>query len=1056
MPRAARIGDTLFGDIAVKGSFATSEQVQAAMAAQAEAGGPQKKKLGDIMLAMGILSPHQVKNIHKIVKGSLVPGYELLSEVGRGGMGVVYKARQLSMDRVVALKILSKRLQEDARFTARFLQEAKNVAKLNHENIIGAIDVGEANGVHYFAMEFVDGVSLGRTLRQGKRLSVSQGIDVAIQLARALGHAWAQNVVHRDIKPDNIMLSKTGVSKLCDYGLALAAAGPASDKRSEMAEGTPYYISPEAALGKQDIDIRSDLYSLGATLFHLISGRKPYAGKDDREIMIKHVRAAPPDLQKSLPGSPAALATIIKKLMAKAPKDRYQTPDELLEDLTRLKQGKPLGTRPARRATVARRGLWIPVLLGAGVVLFACLLAWWATSGDPAAEPPPAASDEHPASGAALPGPTPPADSGEVAAELPEPPPVAISQPDLDALEAARAWWKQHPVQLEQARARFAAVAAEFPSTEGARLALLEAEAIDKALVQAQEEELAEFEERAAQLLIDGEFAAADAVYGDAAAQLPDELGARITAGREEVEAFNLRKRQTLLTELADDAAGALEALETLREKSTPAVQRELAKDIASLEGRLAQAAALEAARAALTTLEAEVFAALSTCEFEAAVGRAERWQPCGDAGLDARAAFWTAACAEIASQAKVLRAGLDAQKSQKMTLVLTDGSKESGRLIQYSSDFQLELQKINRREVMRVALGELSQETRDELFGEALRASDWFGRAGLYAACGYAGLVRALEPSAPELEPGRDALLDRLLVESLELEAAAEHERLRALPLDEQLEAAAALARVYPERYAQTRYFAEQRAGVLADLRRVLVAEIVAGGVAGQLHATELNERRDVLELAYDFQSDEQLDDWVLNGEDSKPGAAGVELKGSLSHKLRFREDVEILARCVVRERTKDGGGLVFSLLQGDGPELEPLFSFWNRDGVDIGENGTEPGAHVRGPNHTLLAKWADDSYEALSAVIADHLVLDRAQDLHCAVEGDIVRATLHRNQLYSFRAESLPPTGHAVIWCGKWDVVVVSVVIKGTVDPAWLEEIASQQVAELLAPFE
>ena len=179
----------------------------------------------------------------------------------------------------------------DSEFLARFYRDARAVAKLNHPNIVGGFDVGEAGGYHYLAMEFVDGASAAAMLAQNPQgIPVDRVLDIAIQVGRALAHAHGHQVIHRDVKPENILISKAGAVKLCDLGLARSIAREdLSITQSGMAVGTPHYIAPEQARGEQNLDERADIYSLGATIFHLVTGRPVFTGDNSVQIMLKHI-----------------------------------------------------------------------------------------------------------------------------------------------------------------------------------------------------------------------------------------------------------------------------------------------------------------------------------------------------------------------------------------------------------------------------------------------------------------------------------------------------------------------------------------------------------------------------------------------------------------------------------------------------------------------------------------------------------------------------------------------------------------------------------------------
>jgi serine/threonine-protein kinase len=271
----------------------------------------------------------------------IVAGFELLKRVGSGGMGTVYRAKQLSVDRIVAVKILKPNLARDRKFLERFKEEAKAAAKLNHPNIVQAIDAGEAEGYFYFVMEFVDGETMHRLMLREGLIDEKKAVQIALDIAHALSHAHLHGIVHRDIKPGNIMLSKDGLTKLCDLGLAQLRDEDADASGRGPAVGTPYYISPEQAQGYMNVDCRSDIYSLGATLYRALAGRPAFDAPTRAEILEKHVNAPLPWPKDHNPALSDTICYIIAKMMMKKPEERYQTPDDLAEDLERLKRGEP-------------------------------------------------------------------------------------------------------------------------------------------------------------------------------------------------------------------------------------------------------------------------------------------------------------------------------------------------------------------------------------------------------------------------------------------------------------------------------------------------------------------------------------------------------------------------------------------------------------------------------------------------------------------------------------------------------------------------------------------
>jgi serine/threonine-protein kinase len=244
------------------------------------------------------------------------------------------------MDRIVALKVLAPRYAANDRFRERFLREARAVAKLNHPNIIQGIDVGESNGIYYFTMEYIDGPTVGELLKRGGALDEKRALNIVMQITRALNHAFQHGIIHRDIKPDNIMLTRDGVAKLCDLGLAKVASeeGPEST-RPGASMGTPYYISPEQARGEADVDTRSDIYSLGATFYHSVVGDVPYPGESAAGVITKHLTEPLVSPRQRNPLVSATIEYVILKMMEKDRENRYQTPQELLRDLEAIAAG---------------------------------------------------------------------------------------------------------------------------------------------------------------------------------------------------------------------------------------------------------------------------------------------------------------------------------------------------------------------------------------------------------------------------------------------------------------------------------------------------------------------------------------------------------------------------------------------------------------------------------------------------------------------------------------------------------------------------------------------
>jgi serine/threonine-protein kinase len=259
--------------------------------------------------------------------------YDIVAELGRGGMGVVYKGFEGSLNRYVAIKVLADSLAHDEGIKERFLREARSMASLNDPHIIQIYFIGEDEGQTYFVMEFVEGESLGSMLKRDHRLTVEQSAKVIQQTALGLSTAHDRGVVHRDIKPGNLMISSRGAIKIADFGIALSNQD-ISNKLTSTGEfvGTPGYLSPEVCLGKP-VDQRSDIFSLGIVLFEMLTGKMPFNDESPLGLMLEVVKADIPDVRKINADADPQIAQILAKMIAKEPADRYQNCHELVTDL---------------------------------------------------------------------------------------------------------------------------------------------------------------------------------------------------------------------------------------------------------------------------------------------------------------------------------------------------------------------------------------------------------------------------------------------------------------------------------------------------------------------------------------------------------------------------------------------------------------------------------------------------------------------------------------------------------------------------------------------------
>lgn len=304
------------------------------------------------------------------VTGPNIPGYQILGEIGRGGMGLVYKARQIRLERVVALKVILTGAYASMIDRVRFRREAEAVAKLQHPNIVQIFDVGEAEGNSYMSMEFVDGGTLEKW-QSGKPQSPRTSAAVIACLARAIQHAHEAGVIHRDLKPANILISKPDgkrsstvgketklpfIPKVTDFGLAKHLDGGMSLTATGVACGTPNYMPPEQVRkGSAPLGPPADVYALGGILYELLSGRPPFSGYSPAEIMTLVLSTDAVNLRFFRPDLPIDVTLIVEKCLEKDPARRYATAAELADDLEKFAAGEPISSRPPSRAELARR-----------------------------------------------------------------------------------------------------------------------------------------------------------------------------------------------------------------------------------------------------------------------------------------------------------------------------------------------------------------------------------------------------------------------------------------------------------------------------------------------------------------------------------------------------------------------------------------------------------------------------------------------------------------------------------------------------------------------------
>lgn len=325
-----------------------------------------------------------------VAAGTHVDGYRIEALLGAGGMGEVYRARDLALDRMVALKMVSRTLARDPTFVARFEREARAASAVSHHNVAQIHAYGVWQGRPYFVMEHVRGRSLAEIVRRDGRRSGSAAIGLIRQAAEGLRAAWECDVIHRDVKPANLMVDASGTVKVVDFGLARRQSGQSDLSRTDMVLGTPAYMSPEQALA-QGVDFRTDIYSLGATFYYLLTGEPPFGGETPIAVMMRHVHDPVRPVRELNPLVPGAVAEVIERMLAKDPDQRYGSWDDVIVDLDAVSRSRPSRAAPPPSAAPgpAPRGRPSPALLAAAAVAVVVLAV--AVLGPVLApEPPPA------------------------------------------------------------------------------------------------------------------------------------------------------------------------------------------------------------------------------------------------------------------------------------------------------------------------------------------------------------------------------------------------------------------------------------------------------------------------------------------------------------------------------------------------------------------------------------------------------------------------------------------------------------------------------------------
>ena len=315
--------------------------------------------------------------------GATLAGYQIEARVGAGSMGTVYRALQISLDRTVALKVLAPRFAADQEFIRRFLEEARAAARLQHPNVVQVFDAGQDGGHRYMSMEFLEGGSLDEAIDLEGKLSPGRVVPIAIDAADALAFAERQGIVHRDVKPGNILLDAEGRAKIADLGIAADIRKLVAGAKREIA-GSPRYMAPEQARGER-VDHRADLYALGATMYYALAGAPAHEAPSLKALIAKKLSEDPVPLHRRVPGMPVALSAIVQKMMARDPERRFSSAAEARQALAALLRRPAAPARSKRRRVAAHQARQAPsqppllgIFLAAAVVVGAVLIYWTA------------------------------------------------------------------------------------------------------------------------------------------------------------------------------------------------------------------------------------------------------------------------------------------------------------------------------------------------------------------------------------------------------------------------------------------------------------------------------------------------------------------------------------------------------------------------------------------------------------------------------------------------------------------------------------------------------
>jgi serine/threonine-protein kinase len=346
-----------FGLLVLKGRLRKEEVLRCLQTREKLAEKGREATLFRIATALKLISPEKLA-LYRLSGGEDVPpmpGYKLKGKIGEGGMSSVFKYYEQAADHFVAVKILKKEQAEIPSVRRSFVREAKSLIELEHANIVKGYRVGTVQGFYVFIMEFIDGDSLQELIRKEMIFDEDAALYIILQALRAMEYLNSRNILHRDIKPGNLLLKRDNTVKLIDLGLAAFMDQEGTSADDDTTIGTAHYISPEQARGEKDLDVRSDIYSLGATLYQLVLGKMPFTGEDDEEVMARQILDSLSSTALKNRSVSPHMHYFIEKMMVKDREIRYQSPAELMKDIeTKIKGKKTLTYRPDQEDTLLK------------------------------------------------------------------------------------------------------------------------------------------------------------------------------------------------------------------------------------------------------------------------------------------------------------------------------------------------------------------------------------------------------------------------------------------------------------------------------------------------------------------------------------------------------------------------------------------------------------------------------------------------------------------------------------------------------------------------------